>query len=83
MEVTSTVLTYAAGAKGIIFSSILALLQVVRASDWTVETNSLQVKEPSHLQGIYDVAIGDVDFSLTKHSAEFASETVHMRILLL
>ena len=30
--------------------------------EWTVETNSFRVKEPSDLIGEYDAAIGDVRF---------------------
>jgi hypothetical protein len=40
--------------------SALLVIQLARASEWTVETNSFRVKEPSTLQGDYDAAIGDV-----------------------
>ncbi len=33
---------------------------VLARAEWTVETNSLLVKEPSSLQGEHDAAIGDV-----------------------
>jgi len=43
-----------------LFISVLAVGQQAWASEWTVETNSFRVKEPSTLQGDYDAAIGDV-----------------------
>lgn len=42
-------------------SIICILLGMLGAqAEWTVETNSLRVKEPSTLQGDHDSAIGDV-----------------------
>ena len=46
---------------------IISQLVVAHSSEWTVETNSLRVKEPSSLQGDHDAAIGDVSDRNMKH----------------
>lgn len=53
----------------LVLPCLFAISLMAEASEWTVETNGLRVKEPSTLRGDFDAAIGDVNFSLPVTSA--------------